>query len=145
MKSILGEKYHDKELPSTVTDDSVFKELVNFEGRLKILKNHFSSPKDAFMFLLLNPDRLSFSEGQKIVEAFEKFSLPLNVVIVNKSGLYNNSTSGELSQFMNNFFVEVRKKFNGLKTMELPFKDNVTLSREDMIAFGEDVFKNLTA
>ena len=143
LKNILGEKYHDKELPSTVKDDSVFKELVSFDGRLKTLKNHFSSKEDSLMFLLLNPDRLSFSEGRKIIAAFEKFSLPLNMVIINKSGLYNDNTSDELSQFMESFFADVKKKFNGLKTMELPFKDSGTLSRKDMMTFGENVYRNV--
>ena len=95
------------------------------------------------MFLLLNPDRLSFSEGRRIIAAFEKFSLPLNMVIINKSGLYNDKTADELSQFRESFFVDVKKKFNGLKTMELPFKNSGALSRKDMMAFGGDVYKNM--
>ena len=141
LKHILGEKYHDKELPSTVKDDSVFKELVSFQERLKTLKNYFT--EDASMILLLNPDKLSFAEGQRIVSAFKKFSLSLNMMIINKSGLYNDNHSDKLSQFRENYFEDVSKKFNGLKTIELPFKSSGTLSREDMMAFGKNIFKIL--
>lgn len=139
LKHILGDKMPGGDLPTSVSTDSVFKELTIYKEKLKKIKSRFSSEKDTFMFLLLNPDKLSFAEGNRIAEAFRKFRLPLSMVIINKNSADNKKLD---NGFMDNFLDDLKKSFKGMKTMELPFKAEA-LSREDMLNFGEEVIKNL--
>lgn len=143
LKNIIGDKLEESKLPSSDSEDSVFKELVKYEVRLNTLKKHLTSKEHTFISLLLNPDKLSFAEGLKIIKTFEKFTMPINMVIINKRGLYKEEASKESSLYRDNFFKELNKKFHGFKTVELPFKESGTISKNDMLDFGKNILKNL--
>ncbi len=144
IKNVLGEKSDNEEsLPSSLSNDLVFKELLNYEGRLKTIKSLFSSKKDTFIFLLLNPERLSVIEGGRILKAFEKFSMTVKIVIINKVGLYNENAQKNLYSLMDNFYIDLKKKCYDLKTIELPLKKTGPLTREDLLGFGKNILKKL--
>ncbi len=139
----IKEKSQWKGLPSSKGEDPVFKELIGYKRRLEDIRSRLSSRDDSLMLLVVNPDRLSFLEGKRIMDVFKRFSLNLGMLIINKKGLYHRDgeKTGDLTE--ESFIKDVEGRFKDVGVCELPFKDSCGITTEDLLPFGRTILRGL--
>lgn len=130
-------------LPSSKEEDPVFKELIGYKRRLEDIRTRLSSRDDSLILLVVNPDRLSFLEGRRIIDVLRRFSLNLRMLIINKKGLYQRDGEKTVDLTEESFLKEVKGCFKDIGVCELPFKDSCGITTDDLMPFGRTILRGL--
>ncbi len=120
----------DKELAIKEEDDKVLKELGIQLETIDFMVNLFQDTDKTKTVIVLNQDMLSVNESKKIIEALKFMKIPLNMILLNKKGMIEDS-------------VDIKNNFKDTTVRDVPFFKSGLPSTEDMINSCKDWVKVL--
>jgi len=112
----------EMEAPFTPEEDKILQELEIHINLMKEMDRLFSNKEITTIILVLNQDKLSLRESERIKERLLQLGLTIDMVLVNKAGIVNMDED------------VFKKSFSGTRLSFLPFLENrFQLEREDLL------------
>ena len=145
LERILGErakvKIGDKvlELPSSITEDPIFKELTSIREEVELVNGILTDSKRSTVVMVVNPELLPMLEAKRAYEFLLRLKIPVKYLIINK--LIEEESVPE------RFRVKVKeqrrslelvdKYFRGLKLIKIPLMVKEPRGIDDLIKISE--------
>lgn len=115
-------------------EDRVYQELERQEEQARYMADFLRDGSRVANVLVMNQDRLSFTESCRIRSFLEKVSIPLHLILLNKFGLVEGGETIDEAR--------VAEAFSPLPVRTLPFVRG-GLGREDLVSLGRDWVEEL--
>ncbi len=122
---VKGEDYLE-DASLTPQDDKVIEELESHLDKMRFLEDIFTNRALTKKILVLNQDRLSLSESERILNTLRELGMDVDLILINKWGLCNITED------------EINRVFYGKEKVVLPFLEHkFSLSRDDLLFLAE--------
>ncbi len=134
VKAIKGEEALGMGVAVDRGEDKIYMELVRREEEARRMAEFLRDGERVAQVLVMNQDRLSFRESQRIKSFLDGMGIPIRLLLLNKFGLVREGEGVSEDQ--------VREAFSPLPVRALPFVEGV-LGMEGLLSLGEGWVEDL--
>ncbi len=134
VRSIKGEKALGEGVACEKGEDSIYRELERQEREAGVMAELLRDGDRVANILVMNQDRLSFMESQRIKVFLERMEIPIHLILLNKFGLVRGREGVEEGR--------VRETFSPVPVRVLPFVEGA-LGKEELLLLGRDWVEEL--
>jgi len=131
--------------PMPMPDDEVFKSVERLYSSLKEIRDILTNQDISTIRLVMNPDRMSFSETKRAYTYLLLYGYPVDSIFINK--IYEENTGAFFKAWRTSqeeIIKGVSESFSEIKIFKIPLLKSEPIGYNNLILMGKSIYGDIT-